>query len=296
MNFLSLFYYLFIFIFGLAIGSFLNCVIYRMELQEDMPKGSPKRKAVSFLRGKSFCPHCKHRLSWSDLIPVFCFLFLKGKCRYCSKKISWQYPVVEILTGLIFLLIFNRFGVIPNLIGNPGTSQALWIPAFAGMTAYLFFLFYIVSALIIIFVYDLKHYIIPDRVLFPAIAIVFLYRLFENLVIGNWSLGIVNFILAGLGACAFFLFFFLVSGGRWMGFGDVKLAFFMGLFLGYPNILVALFLAFFLGAIIGVGLIVFGNKNLKSEIPFGPFLIIGTIVALLYGQEIIQWYLRLFII
>ncbi|TSC54172.1 MAG: leader peptidase (prepilin peptidase) / N-methyltransferase, partial [Parcubacteria group bacterium LiPW_30] len=144
--------------------------------------------------------------------------------------------------------------------------------------------------LIIIFVYDLKHYIIPDKVLFPAIGIVFL----EQLIFSFRFLDF-NPLWAGLGAGAFFLFFFLVSGGRWMGFGDVKLAFFMGLFLGFPNIVVALFLAFFLGAIIGVGLIIFGSKNLKSEVPFGPFLITGTFIALFWGQEIIQWYSHLFL-
>jgi len=297
-----LIFYIFVFLIGISIGSFLNCVIYRMELQEDMPEGSPQRKAVSFLHGKSFCPNCKHTLNWQDLFPVFSFLFLKGKCRYCSKKISIQYPIVELLTGLIFLLILNRFSVIPNLIGNPGISQTLWIPAFAGMTAgqagiisYLFLLL-ISSLLVIIFVYDLKHYIIPDKILFPAIGIVLIYRLFEGLIIGHWLSGFISFILAGLGASAFFLFFFLISKGRWMGFGDVKLAFFMGLFLGYPNILVALFLAFLLGAIIGVGLIAFGSKSLKSEVPFGPFLIIGTFIALFYGKEIIEWYTHLLII
>ena len=253
---------LFVFLFGLVIGSFLNCVIYRIENNQ------------SFLKGRSYCPKCKHTLSWQDIIPVFSFLFFKGKCNYCHKKISIQYPLVEIATGLAFLLIFN-FLYQDNILPS-------WIN--------LAFLFYVACILIIIFVYDLKHYIIPDKVLFPAIAIVFLYQL-----IFSFRLLDFNPLWSGLAACAFFLFVFLVSGGRWMGFGDVKLAFFMGLFLGYPNILVALFLAFFLGAIIGVGLIIFGNKNLKSEVPFGPFLITGTFLALLWGKEIISWYTNLFL-
>lgn len=279
---------LFVFLFGLVIGSFLNCVIYRMELQENMPKGSPHRKAVSFLRGKSFCPHCKHTLNWQDLIPVFSFLFFKGKCRYCHKKISIQYPLVEIATGLVFLLIFNHSTELLALVLGQNAKD---VEHFGFLVLSLGFLFYIVSSLILIFVYDLKHYIIPDKVLFPAIAIVFLYQLIFSFRFLNF-----NFLLASLGASGFFLIIFLVSGGRWMGFGDVKLAFFMGLFLGYPNILVALFLAFFLGAIIGVGLIFFKNKNLKSEVPFGPFLITGTFLALLWGQEIIGLYTNLFII
>jgi len=302
-----------VFIFGLCIGSFLNCVIYRTELQENMPKGSPRRKAVSFLRGKSFCPHCKHTLSWQDLFPVFSFLFLGGKCRYCRKKISWQYPIVELFSGLIFLLIsnfviFSKSSVIPSLIGNPGTSQTLWISAFAGMTS-LLFLFYVSSSLIIIFVYDLKHYIIPDKILFPAIIITLVYRIldFGNLNLFRiWNLGfwisapILNYLLAVLIASGFFLAIFLISRGRAMGFGDVKLAVLMGFLLGLPNILVSLFLAFFFGAIIGVILMVFGRKSadwrMKSEIPFGPFLIAGTFMAMFWGSQIIQWYLHLFLI
>ena len=264
---------IFIFLLGLSVGSFLNCVIYRMELQENMPAG-PGRKAVSFLRGKSFCPKCKKQLKWQDLFPVFSFLFLRGKCRYCKKSISWQYPIIEISTGLIFLLILNFKFLIFNQF-----------EVFQFLN--LVFLFYIASALIVIFVYDLKHYIIPDKVLFPAIGIALVYNLLTSYFI--------NSLLAVLIASGFFLAIFLISKGRWMGFGDVKLAVLMGLLLGIPNILAALFLAFFFGAIIGLILIVFKGKNLKSEIPFGPFLITGTFLALLWGEQIINWYLKIFI-
>ena len=272
---------IFVFVFGVCIGSFLNCAVYRME----------SKKSLS---GRSFCPHCKHILSWKDLFPVFSFVFLGGKCRYCKAKISAQYPLVELATGVIFLLIFNMLSVIPNLIGNPGGLQTLWIPAFAGMTINLAFLFYVASALIVIFIYDLKHYIIPDKVLFPAIIITFIYQLFSAL--GGPALGwqIVNYLLAALIASGFFLAIFLLSKGRAMGFGDVKLAILMGLLLGVPNIFVALFLAFFFGAIIGIILMIYKGKSLKSEIPFGPFLISGTFLAMLYGNQIIQWYSNLF--
>src|SRR3989344_4594705 len=147
--------YIFVFIFGLCTGSFLNCVICRLEQKKS-------------LNGRSFCPYCKPTLRWLDLIPVFSFLFLKGKCRYCRKKISVQYPLVEVATGLIFLLIFNfQFSMNFQFFN-------------------FFFLFYVSSALIIIFVYDLKNYLIPDTVLFPAIVIAFLYRILEFLLL-NWG-------------------------------------------------------------------------------------------------------------
>ena len=167
----------FIFILGLCIGSFLNCVIYRLALQN-----------FSFWKNlgglsRSFCPHCKHVLSWRDLFPVFSYLFLGGKCRYCRKKISVQYPLAELSTALIFLLIFNlQFSILDEFS----------IIKFLDIV----FLFYVASALIVIFVYDLKHYLIPDKILFPAIIVVFLYRLIENLfhwsLIENWPLKIEN--------------------------------------------------------------------------------------------------------
>lgn len=271
----------FVFLFGLCIGSFLNCVIYRLEQNKK-------------INGRSFCPHCKHNLFWKDLFPVFSFLFLGGKCRYCRKKISIQYPLVELATGILFILIFWSLGF------DWGLGFRIWD------LIRLCFMFYFLCSMIIIFVYDLKHYLIPDAVLLPAIIVAFLYRLFDNLAIrqldltGNWKLEIgnsatiLNYFLAVLIASGFFLFIFLISGGKWMGFGDVKLAVLLGLFLGFPNILTALFLAFFFGAAIGLMLMALGKKGLKSEIPFGPFLITGTFIALFLGEGIMQWYARLF--
>ena len=244
-----------VFILGLCIGSFLNCVIYRLEQEKS-------------LKGRSFCPRCKHQLSWQDLFPIFSYLFLRGKCRYCKDKISIHYPIVELATALLFLTIFNYFQTANFVM--------------------LVFLFYIASALVIIFVYDVKHLEIPDKVLFPAIFITLAYRLFVDVAL------LPNYLLAVVIASGFFLIIFLISKGKWMGFGDVKLAALMGLLLGINNVLVALFIAFFLGAIIGIILMVFKQKGLKSEIPFGPFLITGIFLALFYGQQIINWYSQIF--
>jgi prepilin signal peptidase PulO-like enzyme (type II secretory pathway) len=266
------------------VGSFLNCLIYRLETNED------------FLKGRSYCPHCKQILGWQDLIPILSFLILKGKCRYCHQKISWQYPLVELAAGILFLL---------PLIGRDSISTS-WPD--------LFFYWIFTCFLIIIFVYDLKHYIIPDKVIYPAIAIAFLYQLFRILNLGFVptssrmldEIGISDFgfrisdfkalispVSSAILASVFFLLIALVSRSHWLGFGDIKLAFFMGLFLGFPNILVALFLAFFLGAIIGIELVISGKKRLSSEVPFGPFLVTGTFLALFLGNQITNWYLNL---
>jgi leader peptidase (prepilin peptidase)/N-methyltransferase len=265
-------FYFCIFIFGLAIGSFLNCVIYRLQKDEE------------FLVKRSYCPDCKKILNWPDLIPLLSYLYLRGKCRHCQAKISLQYPLVELTTG--FLFVFVLFFL----------SQEMPIRQINAM-AFILRIYYLVitALLIIIFVSDLKYYIIPDKIIYPATGIALLYNIW-SLVIGHWSFKeFLNPIFSAIFASAFFIAIILISKGRWLGWGDVKLAFFMGLLLGFPNILIALFLAFLFGAIIGVGLIIAGRKTLKSEVPFGPFLVTGTFMALFWGQPITNWYLHLFI-
>lgn len=266
-----------VFVFGLAIGSFLNAVIYRLE------------KGESALRGRSYCPHCKHQLVWYDLIPLLSFVLLKGRCRYCQGKISLQYPLVELAAGFLFVAVF-WFG-----IPWPGQGvDNLTKLSFQQVLGLLYF-WAVVSTLIVIFVYDLKHFLIPDKILLLAIGIVALWKIFEFLEIET-PVPLITSLLAGFGASAFFLAVYLVSQGRWMGFGDVKLAFLLGLFLGWPFILVALFAAFCLGAIVGLVLIAFKKKGLKSEVPFAPFLIIGTAIAFFFGSNILSWYLGLFLV
>lgn len=265
---------LLIFIFGAAIGSFLNVVICRLETGEDIVKK------------RSHCVQCGHVLAWHDLIPIISFLWLRVKCRYCKKPISWQYPLVEMATGILFVAIF-------------------WYLGFETWNLFRIFplcsLLYVICSLIVIFVYDLRHYIIPDAVLFPAIGAALVYRIFDALAINNpsapplnlrggWA-GLYPYLFSALGAAAFFLFLVLITRGKGMGRGDVKLAFLMGLVLGWPNILLALFLAFCLGSLAGVGLIIAGKKTMKSQIPFGPFLILGTMAALFFGEALADFVL-----
>lgn len=277
---------LFIFLFGLIIGSFLNAVVYRMKNGE------------SVLKGRSHCPNCSHVLLWQDLIPVLSFVFLGGKCRYCKNPISWQYPLVEIATALLFLQIFNAQPASPAGGFPISNLQNFSLPYF----------WIIASFLIIIFVYDLKYYLIPDSIVYSAVGVAFLYKIFEVLSFNSWDLiGNLKFEIENLGSLEnafasafltslFFLAIYLISKGRWMGFGDVKLTFFMGVFLGFPNIVVALFFAFFMGAVVGIVLIAEKKKHLRSEVPFGPFLIAGTYIALFWGQNIMNWYLQFLLV
>ncbi len=234
-----------VFLFGAAIGSFLNVVIFRYNSGE------------SALKGHSRCFSCGKKLSWYELIPIFSFLVQRGKCHGCGSKISLQYPAVEILTGLLFALIYLKFFNNPLLI-----------------TYYLL----LITLLIVIAVYDLKHFIIPNKTvwLFNALAFVFLFfnvSSFKFQVLG---------LLSGLSFFAFFALLWLVSRGRWMGFGDAKLALGMGWVLGPAKTVVAFMFSFWIGAIIGIILLIFQKSKygLKSQIPFGPFLVIGFLIAL----------------
>lgn len=270
--------YIAVFVFGLCIGSFLNCLTYRLEKAGGFVEGRSKKK-TGFFMGRSFCPKCKHKLGASDLIPIVSFLMLKGKCRYCKKKISSQYLLVEVFVGLLFVLILQHI-----------TGGFLIIsPVFVLWFLYLVVVF---SLLVVIFLFDLKHYIIPDVIIYPAIAAALLFRIAGVFIFGIRT-NITSALISAVCASMFFFIIWLVSRGKWMGFGDVKLAFFMGLFLGWPNILVALFLAFLIGSLVGLVLISLAKKKFKSEVPFGPFLIIGTLLALFWGHNLINWYLGL---
>ncbi len=274
-----------IFIFGLIIGSFLNVVICRLKTNEDVT------------RTRSHCPHCGQILSWWELVPIVSFLFLRRRCWHCRKLLSWQYPLVELGTGILFIIFFWWLG---------GSLINWWLAGpkiFIWSIFELAYWFFMVSVLLVIFVYDLKHYLIPDSLiglgsaaaLFFSLAKVFyfggdsLFLDFIPLELNAWQPFLGN-LLAALGAGGFFGLIVLITRGRGMGRGDIKLAFLMGLILGWPKILVALFLAFLGGATLGLILVALGRKNLKSALPFGPFLVSGTILAVWLGSFISAWY------
>ena len=244
-----------LFLTGLFVGSFLNVLADRLPREE------------SVLKGRSHCEKCKKILRWYDMIPVLSFVFLKGKCRYCHTPLSFYYPVVELTTGILFTVTFvfvtNNFQL--------------------DQTVTLIYYLFMVSSLIVIFFADLKYGIIPDRIIFPAILVSFLYLLL------NTQYLILPHILSAVGALIFFLALFFLTRGKGMGLGDVKFSFLMGFILGFPGIAIALYIAFLTGAIIGIILIVWRKKSLfGGTIPFGPFLVAGTVITLFYAAPITQ--------
>ncbi len=258
--------YLLIFIIGTAIGSFLNVVICRL----------PEKKTI--VKGRSECPHCKAVLGLKDLIPILSFFVLKGKCGKCKKKISWQYPLVELATGLLFVFLAYFY--------NIGES-------FANPLFYRDLVF--VSALVVIFMTDLRFYLIFDSVTFPMMVFAFAINVFILSNSSNWLEVIGYLVLAGLVGGGFFYIQHFISKGKWIGGGDIRLGVLMGFMLGWPNIIVGIFFAYIIGAFVSIILLTGQKKKMKSQVPFGVFLAIGTLIALLWGEGIMTWYLGLMI-
>lgn len=240
------------FLLGLVIGSFLNVVVYRLQTGE------------SFVSGRSHCARCGKQIRWYDNIPLLGFLWLRGKCRDCRTHISWQYPLVELGTGLVFVLIGWAFFSLED-------SQT-WL-----LTAFYLALF---SLLIIVFVYDWLTMYIPMVPVWMAVALVVAYDI-ATVIAGSASWGSLwPLVLSGAGAFLFFYALVAVSHETWMGMGDAYLTLLMGLVLGWPTVLWALTFSFGLGSVIGLALVAWGSKGMKSQIPFGPFLVIGTLATL----------------
>lgn len=235
-----------VFLFGLVIGSFLNVVIDRLPLGENI------------VWERSRCDFCKKKLRWYELIPVVSYVVLGGRCLRCKKRLSPQYPVVELVSGVGFVFLFLR--------AQSSVSFVLATMIFCLLLAF--------------FVIDIKHQILPDQImiaLFLGIATMAYFVSPEQRIANFW---------AGIGAGMFFLLLWLITKGRGIGFGDVKLSFLLGFLLGYPGIIIGLYIAFLTGAIAGVILIMSRRAKMKSRIAFGPFLIIGAAAASLWGEKI----------
>ena len=255
---------LIVFRFGLIIGSFLNVVIYRLNTSKNFG-------------GRSACMSCQNQLSWYELIPVFSFLALRGRCKSCKIKISVQYPLVELATGLIFAVLFIKF-------------QDIFFISIAEFIIVYKYYAVMFSLLLIVAVYDLKHKIIPDILSFIFGALAFIGLFFFNLSgpqIFYPHIPTLFDFLSSLFVAMPFALLWLISGGRWMGLGDAKLALGIGWFLGLSMALSALTIAFWSGAIIGLSLMFLGKSyGMKTELPFAPYMVFGTLIAFIFELHI----------
>jgi prepilin signal peptidase PulO-like enzyme (type II secretory pathway) len=250
---------------GLIIGSFLNVVIFRLNTSRTFG-------------GRSACMSCQKKLCWYELVPVLSFLFLRGRCLRCKTKISIQYPVIELLTGMLFAALFLKL------------ENAFWSAPLAFMAAYAFYTA-VFSLLVVVAVYDIKHKIIPDSaaLLLAALSFVGMFffniddvRLFFPHLPTLWQ------FLSGFMLAAPFALLWLVSSGRWMGLGDAKLAVGLGWLLGPSRLLSGAVLSFWVGAVLGIILVAFSKKyKMRSELPFAPYLVLGALLAFLFELHII---------
>lgn len=300
--------YFILFVFGLAVGSFLNVVALRY---------NPTFKLLNFktfklyIGGRSKCPVCHKTLAWYELIPIFSFLIQKKKCRHCGHLISLQYPLVEIISGLIF--VFVPFVLVAS--GYTLLAILIWI---------LIFLLFLLLSII-----DFRRYIIPDSINLSLAVLGIILIVLEvglpNINVNFWEvrppqidnfsflghyamlfdfwplsivnsqwLMVINHFFAALIAMLFFGAIILLTKGKAMGMGDFKLVGALGLIFGWPDILMVLFLAFIIGAVFSVVLLIRKKKKIKEAVPFGPFLVIAASLTFFFGYQIIDGYFKLF--
>ncbi len=248
---------IFAFIFGAVVGSFLNVCIFRM----------PKHESVVF--PPSHCLNCEYKIRWYDNIPIVSYLLLGGKCRSCKTRISPQYPLVELLNGLLTLFLLLKFG--------PSATFLV--------------LFIFCAALVVITFIDLEHQIIPDVISLPGIGAGFLSSFFLPWL--GWLNSLIGILVGGgsLLLIAYGYQFFTKKEG--MGGGDIKLLAMMGAFLGWKAVPFIIFASSLVGSVIGITLMVVQKKDAKLAIPFGPFLAFGAVLYIFYGKTLIFWYLNL---
>lgn len=285
-NVLNMFW-LILFVFGLAIGSFLNVVAGRYDGERSLFNPAP-------ISGRSYCPHCKRTLRWFELVPLVSFIIQGGKCRRCAAPIGFQYPVAELISGLIFMLVPLR------ILAVSGVGGFL----FMGLSFFWIALFEILFLMSLI---DIRLGVIPDELngflcilgLFSGIFMVGYLGLANHSLFGVFA-GIfgmqgnywINHLTAAIFGGAFFGLLIVITRGKGMGMGDLKLAVPLGFFLGWPDILFATAFAFVIGAVIGLVTIAVGKRTMKGSLPFGPFFALGATVVFLFGYQLLRWYMR----
>ena len=295
------------FLFGMVLGSLVKALADR----------SLGRKSFW---GRSYCPKCRHKLAWYDLFPILSYILISGRCRYCRKKIGIEYLLVEAGMGILMAFLFwQSFSNFKFQISN---FQSIFNFKFLIFNFELIFKAFFITVLAILFLTDLKKMLIPDRIVLPAIwigisslLIITLYKIgYLYLFLSQTPLGqrllppqsayfqrpaliaaesFLGAVATGLLIAGFFMSLIIITRGKGMGGGDVKLGVFMGVMLGFPQAFFALVLSFLTGALFSVGLIVSGRKHFGQTIPFGPFLVLGSLIILFWGRQIVDWYLYL---
>jgi prepilin signal peptidase PulO-like enzyme (type II secretory pathway) len=259
-------------VFGLLIGSFFSCLEYRI---------ANKKKGAIF--GRSTCPHCNRVISSIYLIPILGFFFQKGKCIHCKEQISQRYLIIELFTAISFMVAAIGTMKVPDM-SNDLTRNIL---LFADVNTHLFYVLFATASLVFLAYYDSQHKLILDRVALPTIAFLTIFSKY------NVDISLKEGLIGAAIAVGFFLIQIIISKGKWMGGGDLRIAAIMGVLLGWKLVLLALFLSYAIGAIISLPILFKDKKETSHEVPFAPFLAIGTVITLAWGSDIIDWYINL---
>lgn len=263
-------------VLGLCFGSFVNALVYRIH-EQSRAKTMAQKKKLSIMHGRSLCPSCKHVLEPLDLIPVLSWLLLRGRCRYCRKAIL-DTPFSELLTPVLFVLSYTYWP--EPLQGWELVAFGFWLVLLVGLVALL--------------VYDLRWYLLPNRLVYPSILLAGLQVVLAAMFAHQGTLDVLGAAFWGFitGGGIFWLLF-QVSGGRWIGGGDVKLGGLLGMTLGGPVAgLLMIFVASLLGTVVGIPLLLTKRLGDNRRLPFGPFLIIAAVLVQLFGSSLIAWYKR----
>lgn len=264
-------------LWGLCFGSFVNALVWRLYTQPKAKSMKLKASDLSVLKGRSMCVHCHHTLAWYDLVPVISWLVLGGKCRYCNKPVSWQYPLVELSTATMFIV-----------------SYIFWPHGFdlAGIVQFVYWLIFLVG-FIALMVYDFRWMRLPNKIVYPLLWLAVSQVIIISAIRGDIS----GLLVAAFGSVALgglFYCLFQISAGKWIGGGDVKLGFVLGLLAGgFLESMLILFIASIIGTLGSLPMLTKGKKGLKKRIPFGPMLILGCLIVYLFGASILDWYMNL---
>ncbi|MFA7314797.1 MAG: prepilin peptidase [Candidatus Magasanikbacteria bacterium] len=257
---LQILFFLLLFVAGLVFGSFLNALEWRLHEKKS-------------LNTRSECPKCHKMIGWYDNVPIFSFLFLRGKCRHCHEKISWQYPIVELLLAFLFCFVFY-YHLSFILIG--------------GNFSWLFIIRDCLSlfVLLFIFIYDTKYMEVSDIMTLGSAGIIFVLSLFLQV---SW----LSMLIGAMIGSGFFLLQFVISKGKWIGGGDIRIGLLMGIILGWKLLLLALWLAYIIGGIVSIIFVLSKKKKMMTEVAFGNYLSLATFIAMFFGTYILDWYFRL---
>lgn len=288
-------------VLGLCFGSFVNALVWRLHEQEESKeqlemlaqkkqtkstkaavyKLQHRLKELSISTGRSMCIKCNHTLAWYDLLPVFSWLSVGGKCRYCRKAISWQYPLVELATAALFILSYVFWPL--ELSGAGLVNFIIWIitlVAFMAMT-----------------IYDFRWMILPNGIVYPLILLTALQRVVDYVLFGSAWLTFLLSVAAALIGGGIFYILYQISAGNWIGGGDVKLGFALGFLVGTPiQALLLLLIASLLGLVGSIPALLQSKSKHKLQIPFGPFLMLACFILVLFGASVVRWYSNLLMV